>query len=1770
MSKHTILLLSLLFCLPTMAQTPWRTVDSLVKAKAYADTYTLLEQNYTYALQNGQSYDLLRAAYSMAVVGDNLPKKINSLTILQRTLPLLDPAEKALCHTLIASIYAQELRNRSEEYRYRYDTEAPCHSDPADTVYKNWCRERLADSIMSHSSAALRTADTLLLQSKRVADYHYLTLHDTVNDYSALTLYEAVHYAAVHNIEGTSLLFTDAGFVYSDSLYHALCDPFALARMPLPQGGTTMYKLMILKNTARFLIRTLQSRAEDYQLLSHGRAARVPYRTGTDTSSVQWHTLCRELNRFVDHYTGGYQKEEFKILRPKPLASVEIGPVVAPDSGCFFTYNGDSCATLYMRILPDIRSTVDTMEQQQRLRYALSLPALHDFVVSVQPTTEDQWRNTKHYHFPPLPVGDYSMLVAEKPFPVRTDIADSCLPAAFLYSFSCQSAAIEPIIYSDGQGVVLNTITGEPLVGIPVTLRGELQSWVGEEHDSITLTAYTDTLGRFDFGPLMPEGKYTHPIYSITHQGHTCTRKQEQLIANYRNPLMEEEEEADTIVSFFLNAPIYRPSDTVRFTAMVQQRSKSTGANLQPVPHFSFCVKMADGYDRSDSITSLNLTTDDMGWAEGSIILSQMLSPNKSYDHLYLIGYDHDASDIGYAVIPVENYMLPTLSLSLQSTSDTHRYGQPVYIEGMLTSRSGASISSATVSYTLTQSFGHSPWSNCLGNEHRGCWFVNSSGELPIQPDGSFSFHFTPIKYEYLPYLDGEFAQYRLEVTATDPTGETVKEDIYIAVGDYTGFFSLSPYSPPSYDITGGGLPEYIDGLGDIHVHCSSLNNRLLAVAAHLTIETDAPTPTLVWQGDLSVPNKWGPLSNLIPNIVLPDGHLRFFMSSDNPHIHPDTLRVSHLGFDAPMPLDTLPFFASVEKDKYLVGDTLRVRVGSAENISAMLLLSQGSRIIQIYHLRLDHGFTRIALPLEEKWCGDIGISVIAYHHGERFKGSTNINVARPLPRLQMHWIEPDGLNVTPFKPDFHIQRLFAGAPVHWRLRFTDTLGKPVQTTLTLTSYDDALHSIENHYGQTFYSNVDYLSYHTGYCSFGDPIYDHNRLLLNTVRYNEPKQRPFFELRPPYSSHDQSTRAYYIDQPKIDALLSVGTYGYYGVHCASASVGTYEDWNIDNLPQPKGILRTDLSPYGPWFGNLHSDNDGIIDLRFTAPQRLARWFLRGVAMDREGSLAYIDNSYLTYRDVMITPNVPPFLYTGDSTSMVVRIDRMDGDTLGGIAVRLYSGTKAKGERYTEALPEGGSLVQFPLVAPHKLLPLASRHRDYSFTVSDALHDEIVLDAQSATVNLLRHPRLNGNAYPLTQSDYRTLQSRAEDYFYWKERDSYSICPIFHSLYCAAVYHDSHAVDSLLKVLDEAQLPSGGWPSFKGSTRIYDKRDIRENLKDIMRIQKECPHVRIPQSFKIRRTLQLYDSLMYKDWKRSPGSRNDASSWLTIHDHFAQYPLDSIYLPMRDSLYANIRSNNPDQWDILLLNRHGDTALARKMARAIVQSSSYDSNHPEQGRRWNATDNSASALLNYIDIFEEVLHDTILADQVRQRVRYLLPTTVWNGDNRARLTSRGLIRDPQWYKKQDPGNVTLTREVIPHKNLTTSNTPYGQYTIRLTVNNERPLYNLYIRSPYAACFSSHGDVNVVYSSSEKTYAISTKTVDSRLGSIATQFVGAPDCLDIFIYNLPAGIHTLEYTVTADRTGRFHLPPATIQCLALPWHEAKKGLLQAATPAETILR
>ncbi len=1723
------------------AQTPWRTIDSLMQSRAYSDAYELAQQNYSHALEQGDSYNLLRAACSMSDAGRKLYLELNEESLLRQTLPHLAPLERALCHTMLANIYANTYDgfNRSSDLALELKEELQAVDDATDTVFRNWSRARLADSIARHTVAAL--ANRPLLRSRRVADYNYIASHDTLSDYSSLTLYEAVAYAAVHNVVNDSLLFTKAnGLGYSDSLFRAMCNPFALADRHLPQGSSTLWKLGLLQEVSRFLI---------------GNAPNGK----PDTTSVSWQLLCRELDLFLTHFSPAWQ---YTFDRPRitPAGKVEISSIVAPDDGCFFTYAGDTTAMLYLRILSSIESIIDTMANNQRLRYALSQPMLHSLTV--------QLMSKKHrYSLPALPVGKYTLLVSDTPFPTSLDIPDSCLPPVNRLSFACQSAVIETV--SGAQGFVLDSYSGQPLADIPVTLRGKVSHKGDWNYDSITLMTHTDSMGRYNFRPQLPNSGILSPVISVTHQGHTYSHVHGGNDFGEYQYYPSRKKDADTLLSFLLSAPIYRYEDTVRFTVMAHKWQHSNGRRIlaAPLPHCDISLQLKESMS-DDYLTSIKLTTDDMGWAEGEIILSQVLDKETEYDELVLGVWKNDNIE-GIARFAVDNYTLPTLTLLLHSLADTHRYGMAVDIAGRLSSRSGAAVVPTSVSYTLFQDFEFAPWTKGVGNEHSGDVFVFDYGELPIQPDGSFNYAFTPFKYEDLPYRNGEFAQYRLEVTATDPTGGEVTESIVIAVGDYTGSLNLSAYRSKDMTSYTSYNRTYIDGLEDIQAICNNLDEAPpipLAVPARLAIETDEANATLVWQGEVQLPDKSTPLSKLIPAIELPDGHLRFVLSSPNPRLHPDSLRVAHLGPDAAAPLDSTVLYASAEKNEYLVGDTLRVRVGSAKQVSALLIISHGDSLQLLRRLNLDKGFAHIAIPITEELTGTIGISVLAYHKGERFSGSYEVWAKKPLPSLRLQWLEPEGFNLTPASPDFHLQRLFAGTSTHWRLRITDSLDNPVQAALALTSYDNAITLLPDIYGQPFFSIsnqfFEYYEFNNSYCSFRRQ-YNHKHWMMRPHTGQKAVQKPFFGLRPFGISRELSFQ----DLPRLNTLLSVGTSGYDVLYYAMESE-EYDDnpWRkLDNMALPSGMLRTELSPYGPWLGNLHSDRDGIVDLHFNAPQRLARWQLDGVAMDKQGTIRTLYNSYLTYRDIMLQPNVPTFLYTGDSTAFSVRIDRMDSSAAERVAVRYFGSKKLKG-RYTEAVSSPASpMVQFPLIAPRALRPFAPRQVEYAFTASNPLHKDIVLDAQAGSIPLLPKPKLKGNAYPLTQADYRTLQTRSKRFFRWWKYKDYNIGDLFDSLYIAAAFHNNSAVDTLLQMIDKAQLPGGGWPSEVGEKRLYSESASLHYLTIIRRLQQECPHVKIPASFNIKRTLQQADSLVYAYWSKYPQTVMYNNRWLTIHHYFSQYPLDTAYYLMRDSLYAVLKRNNPDSWDILTIYRQGDTALALQLAQNIVQASVFDTLHPERGRHWLFTDHSPDCLLNYIEVFEEVLHDTLLANQVRQRIRYLAPTL--NTGN-ARLAALGYLNHPEYATDRREANITLSRQLIPTKNNEAS--PHGHYTIRLTITLDRPMSHLYLRSPHAACFSSHGEARLISSTAGRTDYISLKELDAQIGSVATQFAGPSNCLDIYIKLLPAGTHTVEYTVTADRSGSFLLPAATVQCMATPWGEAKKGVLQAAAPAETITR
>ena len=1769
MKKFFVLIGCLLYIYSVYSQGTWRTVDSLYRARAYADAYTLTRQCYEQslqalaapaaahspAMQGVHAYNLFRSAVSLVKVSAKLPNPVDAESLMRRTLPKLDAyPEGALCHTYLAHVYAQKLLSRNNRFGSQKES---CFDNPADTLYSHWSTPRLADSIRAHTRAAL--ADSLTLRRIPIASpsapfsYDFFVSHDTVTDYSDITLYEIVLYAAVKNLVNDRILYSSSdGFTYTDALFDSLANPATLVSLRLPAGGTPHGKLRLFQHAARWLQHECP-----------------------DTAHASWQLFRINLMTFLAHFSEGYRRDPFGPFLPQGTLTIHQSPtvtidrLVTPDSGCFLTVSAPQPDTLYLRITPSIDMVLDNLPNDKRLAYALAQPVLHSLAIPVA-------KGSHRYSFPSLPYGEYTLLSSETPFPSPNSEPDPDFRTT-AHHFVCNSAYIQPI--TSLRGLLLDAADCHPLAYHPVKLRFANTPPDADSEDTLSLTTATDSLGLYDFHPLLPEGANKAVSYTTTYRGQTCTQPYDGHHTYYLPRSLSAASAADdidTVVSLFLNAHIYRPSDTVRFSAMVHLVGPD--GNARPLANHSLQIKVVSLYPE-EVLGSTSLTTDPLGWAEGLFVISHLDSRVLDDGNPILDAYIDGHFISHLCKLNIADYSLPTLSLTLQASCDTPRYARPLTIEGRIASRNGSAVTATCAAYTVRQSFGYAPWVKGVGSDHSGGSFLLLADTVAIRPDGTFTIPFTPAKHPDLPFRNGEYTQYDFEVTVTDPSGLSISESITLAVSDLAGSISILSYHDSWYDLVGGYNSNFINSLDDIFVSAESFGRTNMAVKTRVTVGL-TPLCDNVMDTIIAIPDHPVALAELLPDFPLPNGCLTITVSDLKRRFHPDTLVVTHLNFDAPLPPDSLDLFASIQHNHYRVGDTLRLRVGSPHRCSAMLLIASGDSIVTLRHLRLNRGFQRLALPLSNAMAGQLAVSLVMLRNGHPLQGHASVTVTQPNPRLQIHWTNPEGFNLTPPDEGFAAQRLYAGASQRWQLRVTDTLGRPVQANLALTAFDDAIYTLaDDHYLSGLFTTSLNLQQYQPSISFSYYDNQSKKVALFSPSETPIAQTPYFDFHPTTGRKWHSFGLTFVDLPQVGAFLSVGTPGVTVLYCLSASQSIKM---VADLPESTPLVRTNLTPIGPWFGRISTDSQGTAAFTFPAPQRLSSWILQGVAIDSAGHTCQFGNRFITYRDVMLHPNLPPFLYPGDRTDIAVRLDRATPAAPGSEdRIRLCRGAKPQG-RCTEAAPSPTDRTAlFPIKAPRPLFTSRPRPLHYTFAALNCQHDSAtLLDALSATVPVLPVPRLSRGLYPLSRQDYRTLSDRFRSLFYpYNNHRPNDVSDLFDSLYYAVVFHRPNA-DSLLQVLSDAQLPSGGWPCIKGQKTIFNEDDILHHLSVIMKLQQECPDFRLPAAFNIERTLQLADSLMFKFWRQYPHSAHEAARWLTLHRHFAQYPLSAAYRPMHDSLYANLLAKGPDMWDILLLHRCGDTAVARRMARDILQSSHYDPAHPEAGRYWGTADHNGPQLVNYIAILEEVLHDTLSANQVRQRINYLAPTTYWPDMDRATLVSHHLLPPGLTPLNSLPPTaavrgqqaqplITLSREIVDMTDATASAT-VGQYAVRLTLTLSRPMDHLLLRSPSAACFAHHDDPVLIVTAGGHGDRDVPKTFDANLSTVDLHPAEPANCMDIYLNHLPAGTYLIEYSVGADRSGRFLLPPATVECIAVCPKDLNDPRVHAATSSAFIER
>ena len=103
-----------------------------------------------------------------------------------------------------------------------------------------------------------------------------------------------------------------------------------------------------------------------------------------------------------------------------------------------------------------------------------------------------------------------------------------------------------------------------------------------------------------------------------------------------------------------------------------------------------------------------------------------------------------------------------------------------------------------------------------------------------------------------------------------------------------------------------------------------------------------------------------------------------------------------------------------------------------------------------------------------------------------------------------------------------------------------------------------------------------------------------------------------------------------------------------------AAVGGIGYSDGGTVQQPVQV-RTNLNTYAFFVAGLHTDSAGIATYRFTVPELLTRWRVKGLAYTDDLKSGTLERTLVTQKSLMVQPNIPRFLRHGDSIVLMAKV-----------------------------------------------------------------------------------------------------------------------------------------------------------------------------------------------------------------------------------------------------------------------------------------------------------------------------------------------------------------------------------------------------------------------------------------------------------------------------------------------------------------------------------
>ncbi|MBW6491610.1 MAG: hypothetical protein K0B15_10520 [Lentimicrobium sp.] len=941
----------------------------------------------------------------------------------------------------------------------------------------------------------------------------------------------------------------------------------------------------------------------------------------------------------------------------------------------------------------------------------LSIKPLKEWSVSLPQTTDYQTHSVEVIH-PSIENGFYLLIISG-----NESFERSKSPVAFRDFWSSNISYISRR-NEDGSGLfyVLNRNTGQPVSGVKVQSFSREYDYRSRSQIRKDLEIYTSAAdGSFI---VKTSGDRNSATLSFDFSLKKDRIVAENYFGRYRKQQPDRNEKLRTF--FFTDRSIYRPGQIVYFKGMVIGNQDD---NNRIVPNNKSTVVLYDV--NGQKVSSTEVTSNKYGSFSGSFVL-----PASGLGGNFRI-----ENNSGNTYFNVEEYKRPKFEVRFLPITGSYRLNEKVGVDGIAESYTGIPITDANVSYRVVRSvsypffrFGRGIWPPYHTPESE-----IANGTLTTQADGTFK-----IEFEAKPHpsasngLDPVFS-YTIFADVTDINGETRSATTFVQVSSKALLLNIDvpvslnrdmkrTFKLTSTNLNGKSTPAEVTVEAfllkeyarltrqrrwekpDLAIYSREEYVKQLPTDLYLDEEQEAyekvksvykntfntSADSLITIAGLS---RWEPGRYLI-SLSATDAF------GEKINTEKEVVVFSPSSKKSPV---KQPLWGNLLTKQLKAGETIRLLAGSeVRNARLHFEVQMKGASVKQEWLNLSQEQKVLEFKVPEGFSGNIALGLTLVYDNRSYSYNTSVEI-------------PDTKHQLNIVFETFRSPLFPGGTEKWKLKITDSDGKPLDAELLAGMYDASLDAFAPH-------NWNFQVFSKW---FKNQYWESQRAFQSEGSY----ALPWYRSDPAQSvirGYDQlNWFGYYLSggmfyrekslrsgvmmdaaleapEAQMDMQVEEALAG----NDASGLLPIAEEIKIPDEPQ----IRRNLQETAFFYPHLVTNTEGEIWVEFIVPEALTRWNFMGLAHTTELRYAQFSKNVVTRKELMVTPNLPRFFREGDQMTVQTKVSNLATNPLQGEAkLQLFDAITLKpvDEMFGSALPSkpfeletgGNTVVEWTINIP---------------------------------------------------------------------------------------------------------------------------------------------------------------------------------------------------------------------------------------------------------------------------------------------------------------------------------------------------------------------------------------------------------------------------------------------------------------------------------------